>query len=257
MKKPKIKLRLPRIKLRNFPVKPIIFIVVVVSGCLIIGYLGKALKKLDYFKIKGIIASQGQPDEFSYLKGQNIFDIDLNRESRYILKLYPTYKKIRLIRVLPNRLFIDFIKRKPLALVKLYRYFCVDQDQILFDPPPELETDVLPIILGLETKIFGPKVARKYDIKELTLALNIIKTINNNKSMQDYKLRTVDVRDPGSASFSLLEGLVVKIGEGELKNKINILNTLLGEARIKNGLGNIKYIDLRFKEAVIKFKDVR
>lgn len=280
MKKRKINLAFPHIKLKNLPIKLIIFIIIFLATGFIIGHIGKTLKNSDYFKIKDILVSKGESGEFFYLKGQNIFNIDLRRESGYISEIYPTYKKIRLIRVLPNRIFVDFIRRQPLGLIKLYRYFSVDEDQVLFDVTGELqEIDLyhpytkgrdLPVILGLETKIFGPKVGKKYNIRELMLALNIIKELNSNRALKDYKFKTVDVTNPTSASLFLQvplqlsdfskrraaagqEGLEVKIGQYDVKNKINTLSTLL--TQIKNELNNIKYIDLRFKEPVIKFKD--
>lgn len=269
MGKRKISLHLPRIKIRDFPIRLIIVIIVFVVAGFVIGYLGKTLRTLDYFRIKEIMVNEGESDEFSYFKGRNIFSIDLKKESIYISELYPSYKKIRLIRVLPSRIFVDFIKRRPLAYIKLYRYLCVDDDQVLFDVPPELQELDLPLILGLETKIFGPKSGKKYNIRELALGLDIIRELNNNKALKDYKLKTVDVASLANASFFLQGplppanytqrqvtigqvGTEVRVGQDDIKGRINILSTLLGQ--IKKDWGNIRYIDLRFKEPVIKFK---
>lgn len=253
MKKHKFNLSPTYAILRYLSIKLIIAIIGFLLVCFIVGYLGKTLKTLDYFKIKDIVNLEGEISELSYLKGQNIFDIDLKKESRYILELYPNYKKIRLIKVLPNRLFVDFIKRDSLGLVKLYRYFCVDEDSILFDTSGEIGQSDLPIILGLDTKIFGPKSGRKYNIKELTLALNIIKELKANRRLKDYRVKTIDVANPASASFFMDTGLEVKLGEDDIKDKIGILAGLL--IRVKNDLDNIRYIDLRFKDPVIKLKD--
>ncbi len=169
--------------------------------------------------------------------------------------MYPSYKKIRVIRILPNRLFVDFIKRKPLAYIKLYRYFCVDEDMVLFDASGQLEEKDLPVILGLDTKIFGPKSGKIYNIKELALALNIIKEVRRNKMSKVYAIDRIDVTNLSNASFFILNVLEIRVGQDDIKDKIDILNSLL--IQLKNDFGNIKYIDLRFKEPVIKLKDVK
>lgn len=265
MRKPKFSLFLfftPRLK-------------ILVWGCIIIILLGasfmlvnliKILQTSDYFKVRDIIVSQDNRIDLSYLKDKNIFSIDLKRESGYIAKYYPAYRKIRLVRLLPNRLFVNFIKRKPTAIIKLYRELFVDEEQVIFDIPQEreLEYSDLPLILGLETKIFGLKSGAQYNIKELTLALNIVKEVKSNRVLRDYTIKRINVANLSDASFYLLpknqaateiKALEVKFGADNMEGKFNVLTGLLTQD--KNGLGNIEYIDLRFKEPVIKLKDVK
>lgn len=218
------------------------------------------LKSLDYFKIKDIIINKPQGTfDFSYLSGRNIFNIDLKKESRYISELYPVYKNIRLVRLLPDRLFIGFTDRNPIAYVKLYRYFCVDSDGVLFDMPQAREASDLPVITGLERKIPGSKTGGQYNGKELATALNIIKEIEINNLSRKYKIERIDVSNPAgiscfiSQSPSGLKAIEVKIGMEDIGDKIRVLAGLF--AQLNEGVSNIKYIDLRFKEPVVKFKD--
>ncbi|MBI4972389.1 MAG: hypothetical protein HZA27_01055 [Candidatus Omnitrophica bacterium] len=255
--------RIPKLSPKLIPILIVIFLII----CFVVG-LGYILRQLDFFKIKEVILKKDVRADLSYLKGQNIFTLDLSKESRYILQSYPTYKKIRLVRILPDRLFVDFVKRVALAQVKLYRYFCVDEDAVLFDG--ELQEE-LPLIVGLETKIFGPKLGRKYNVKELELALNIIKEIRRNRILKKCSIKKIDVTTTSNAAFFLplpakAQGQVkvkkvaspaaieIKIGEDRLRDKVNFLSTLL--VQVRKDLANIKYIDLRFKEPVIKFNDV-
>lgn len=216
------------------------------------------LTNLDCFRIKDIITSSADDLDLSYLKGKNIFSVDLQKESGHISELYPVYKKIKVIRVMPNRLFVDFVKRTPVGIVKLYRYFLVDEESVLFNAPFEqIEQLDLPLILGLEIRIFGPKSGKKYSVRELTLALNIIKEVKANPALKDYKIKKIDVANPASASLFFInrEDLQIMVNHEDIGGKINILGNLL--AQLKNDLGNIKYIDLRFKEPVIKLRDVK
>lgn len=255
MKKRRINLRLPHLKVRHLPIRFISLILILIIFVFLLIISLRALIRSDYFQIKDILVAEGIKDDFSYFKGRNIFSVDLRKESKYISDLYPLYKKIRLIRLLPNRIYVDFIKRQGLAYLKLYRDFCVDKDLILFDLPSNLEKEDLPVIIGLETKIHGPRTGKKYAIRELTLAINIIKEINNNKGLKNYKLKVVDLGKSAFISLLFADGLEVKLGQGGFKNKINLLSSIL--IKSANTLNNIKYIDLRFKDPLIKLKDTK
>lgn len=220
----------------------------------------RIIRRSDFFKIKYIIAKESNDGlessiDLSYLQGRNTFALDLAQEARFISQFYPGYKKIRIVRILPDRLFADFLRRSPIAYVRLYRSFYVDEDAVLFEAAPGLEGLDLPVISGLQTKIFAPQPGRKYNARELSAAVDIIKETKNNKVLRGLRIKRIDVADSSDISFFLLapENLQVKIGLDYIKDKVNILSSLL--AQNKSDLGNIKYIDLRFKEPVIKFKD--
>jgi cell division septal protein FtsQ len=227
-------------------------------------HLNKILRKLDYFKIKDIIVrAQGAPGDFAYLKGSNIFAVDLRKESGHILELYPDFKNVRLIRILPDKLFVDFTRRKPVAYVKLHRYCLVDEEFSLFDLPPAEPLFDLPLILGLEKRIFGLRQGKRYNIPELSLALTIIKEKNLNPRLNEYKIRRIDVAGLESASFFInyrageakMPDLEIKTGQDNIKEKMNILAGVFRQ--VGNRAGNIKYIDLRFKEPAIKLRDAK
>ena len=252
----------------KFPIK-IILILAIISLVffVLIGYIWKVLTTSDFFAVKQIVVRNSDVS-FDYLKGKNIFSLDLKSYSWKALLSCPDCRKIRFTRVLPNCLLVDFVKRKPLALVKFYKNFAIDEQGILFYPNV-LEVAELPIIFGLETKIFGPKPGVRYKLRELNLALNIIKEFKNNKTFQGFTLKRIDVGNAESAGFFILvpkqaidytksnpqvewTGFEVHIGEGNIREKIMVLGGLLMQAAKE--WPNIKYIDLRFKEPVIKLK---
>lgn len=257
-----------RKRIFNLAVKPAVIIsLTILFLVIIVGHFSRILQASEFFKIKEIIIAKSNQADLSYLKGKNIFTVDLKKESRYILESYPDYRKIWLVRIFPNRLYADFKRRIPLACVRLYRNFYVDDDLVLFDIPGGSEIQDLPVIVGLETKIFGPRPGKKQEIKELALALSIIKEIERNKALKDYKIKKIDVSGLDSASFFMLLPpsylnsarpqfnpvpaiLEVKIGQGNIADKVNVLASLL--AQMKKDSVNLKYIDLRFKEPVIR-----
>src|SRR4030042_404219 len=206
MKKRKIDLRPLLSRTRVLQGKLIIILLALTAlGLVVVWGLGYLMRS-DYFRIRDVLVAEGIKDNFSYLKGRNIFSIDLNKESQYISNLYPVYKKIQLIRLLPDRIYINFAKRQALAYVRLYRDFCVDKDLMLFDPVDNIGRENLPIIVGLETKIHGPKSGRKYVIKELALAVALIRQINNNKALKNYNFKIIDVRKPDIVLLILENG---------------------------------------------------
>jgi hypothetical protein len=158
---------------------------------------------------------------------------------------------IRLIRYLPNCILADFKRRKAVAYVKLYRNFLVDDEGVLFRPERGDPNPVLPVILGLETKIFGPKQGERPNIGELKLALDLIKERDKIKELRDYKIKEIDASSAMSLSFTVLENTEVKIGQ-DIKEKLRIFSSLL--PHIRSDFNRIRYIDLRFKEPVIKYK---
>jgi len=250
-------------KKRHWPIKFIVIsVIILLAAYFATRYIGNSLKDSDFFKIKDIIARGVEAEldlpELSYLKDKNIFTVNLKKESKYILESYPNFKAIRLVRVFPNRIFVDFIKRSPVALVKLYRFFAVDEKGVLFYAQDLAEPYGLPVIMGLETKIFGPKSGKRYDTEGLMLALNIIKEIKRNKVLKKYNINKIDVARLKRASVSIPlrnKDIVVKLGDDDIRDKIKILGSLF--IQLKKDLANTKYIDLRFKEPVIKLRDAK
>lgn len=251
----------------------IALLIILLAMCFIVGYIWKVSKTADYFKVREVICRDSEAADLSYLKGRNIFSLDLKKEAGYILESYPDYSKINIVRVLPGRLFVDFIRRNPVALVKLYKYFALDGDGVLFHASAEPQESGLPVILGLETKIFGPKQGKKYDIKETALALGIIKGVKRNRVLKNYKINKIDVANRLNTSvfitlaqppLTYLKGqpvitpeslLEIRLGADDIEEKIVILGGIFSQGKFD--LNNVKYIDLRFREPVIKFKDAK
>ncbi|MDD5196217.1 MAG: cell division protein FtsQ/DivIB [Candidatus Omnitrophica bacterium] len=264
----------------NFPTRVLVFSLVILLALLfILGYIWRVLSAADYFLVRDVIANQVSNIDLSYLKGKNIFSLSLPRESENIARFCPDCSRVRLARIIPDRIFVEFVKRKPVAFIKFYRYFAVDAEGFIFSSPLQPQDSGLPagqaglpVILGLETKIFGPKTGKRYNNKELSVALLILKEAGKNRLFRDYKIRKINVtgEDDITIQIPILRGqdtyanwkapekngfLEVKIGQGNIRDKVAIMAGLINQE--KHNLDNIKYIDLRFKEPVIKFKDVK
>lgn len=256
----------------NIPLKPLFFVLAVFIFLIFIsGYILQLLTTADYFKVKDVAGGEGLNAEPLYLKGKNIFLLNLARESLYIARFCPDCLKVKVARILPDRIFVEFVKRRPVALVKLYRYFAVDQNGVFFNISQEPKDLKLPVITGLETKISAINPGEVSKVKELSLAISIIKETDKFRNLRDYPIQRIDVSGldnitilipvyPDNLTYNnwLPPGrqkiLEVKISEGNIVERIAVMSGLINQER--NNLANIKYIDLRFKEPVIKFQDV-
>jgi hypothetical protein len=224
----------------------------------------------NYFRVKEVVTAREKGVTLSYLVGRNIFLIDLKEQARILTELYPMYKQVRMVRVLPHRIFVDFLPRVPIASIRLYKFYSVDEDGVLFDVPRASAGAEGPLIVGLETKIFGPKAGKRYTVKELKAALDIIREVQANRLLRYWKVKKIDVTNPanislymdvparlpqtiGPAALRAVDPLEVKIGPDDIRAKITILAGLL--IQLKNDWLTIKYMDLRFREPVVKFKD--
>ena len=256
----------------NLPLKIISFLVIILLAfSFIIGYIWKVLTTADLFAVKQVIV-RNSDNQFEYLKGRNIFSLNLRNESWKVFLRCPDCRKVRFARILPNCIVVDFLKRKPVALVKFYKYFAIDEQGVLFYPNAATEDLELPIIYGLETKIFAPKPGISYKRAELSLALSIINEFKSNKAFAGFTLKRIDVASPGSAGFFMLLprqianytlptpsaewlGFEVRSGANNIRQKMMILGGLVTQERKE--WANIKYIDLRFKEPLIKLNNVK
>lgn len=239
------------------------FVALFLAVIFALGILRNLAENLSYFKVRDVLVRQNfkyaapASLDVSYLKGKNIFALDLDRESRYLGQVYPNYKRVRLFRLFPNRLFADFVTRRPVAYIKLYRTFYVSDDLVIFAAPGDAQEDPrLPVITGLETRIFGPKSGTRYTNRELILALRIIGELRLNRVMRNYALKRINAQSLENVSFYLLDGLnllEVRVGPESLREKINILAGLL--IKLKGDRQRLTYIDLRFKDPVIKLSE--
>ena len=250
-----------RIKVSPAPAKKILVQTIIFLAFLfLVGYIWKVAKHSPYFAVKEVI-TRGATVDLSYLKGRNIFDIPLRLESENIIVRYPDYVRVKIIRLLPDRLFVDFVRRIPYACVKLYRNFIIDGEGVFFNPSEAADTQELPLITGLETKIFGPKIGIAPDNRELLFALDIIKGFKASRVLRRFRIRKIDMANSEAVSIFINKLYIPTVAAGDVEikiwadnsnEKIRLLSGLL--KLYGNSMENIKYIDMRFKEPVIKFK---
>ena len=83
----------------NLPVKIIIFLAIIsLAFSFIIGYIWKVLTTADFFVVK-MVYVRNSDQQFEYLKGRNIFSLNLSNESRVVFLRCPDCRKVRFARI--------------------------------------------------------------------------------------------------------------------------------------------------------------
>ncbi|MCM8757854.1 MAG: hypothetical protein NC903_02200, partial [Candidatus Omnitrophica bacterium] len=93
------------------------------------------------------------------------------------------------------------------------------------------------------------KLGQKVQLTEIRYALELIAKIKSKKFFEGYILKKIDITNLKEMKF-FIDGLKVIIGE-EIERGLRVLELLLPE--LKQDLPKIEYIDLRFKEPVVKY----
>lgn len=227
--------------------------VVIILVCLAIYFGIRFLISRPYFRVTRILTNyELDLGEFDELKGANIFNLNLKRIQDKVAARDSYIRSVYVTKRLPNEIYIHIEKRTPQARIDLGRIFLVDQAGVLlYSKNAELE-EKLPFITGLRYRIPYPLLGRAYNIAELKLALSLIKEFGQTNLSRRCKIDQLDVSSITNASFSLENGPQIKIGDSLIKERIKMLEVFLKQ--FNWDLSKIAYIDLRFKETVVKQK---
>ncbi len=228
------------------------------------------IKELAYFKVNQLVViedgqlTQSYKNEFVDFQGKNIFGIDLLKLSGGIQRDHPEFHTVRVVRVIPDKLIIELQRRKSVAQVKLDKYYLVDTEGFILPTGKNFPFNDLSIInLPSVLRNKDIELGKRCDLDELKTSLTLLKQFSNSSGLKGYKIITITINSPEDISF-LIDNLPakstynkqagrleIKLAEGDLKEKLQLLSRLLPEVTAR---GDIKYIDLRFKDPIIKPK---
>ena len=225
------------------------FIIVVLF--FLAGYL--FLKNSSYFNIKEIritgadqVTGVSEREFLRLYKGRNIFDVDINSLSFIIKKEKPFVKNAIVKRVLPDVLEIDLECRVPVALIKAGRTYPIDNAGMVLSY--EDVSGDLPVISGFSIWL-KPVVGEKVREDRLKKGLLLLRDLKESSIFKTYEVREISVKDPRNFSFYLKGGIEVMVGGEDFSERLAKLKKILSNPELDKK--NIKYIDLRFKNAVI------
>jgi cell division septal protein FtsQ len=187
-----------------------------------------------------------------YLKEENpnIFKIDLKDLSNYLKAQFIEIKEITVERKLPHNLVIKIIEKEPVALINTkYGLVNVDKEGYIFLTDSKKS---FPIITGLN--ISKIRFRKKIDTLGMERVLGVINNINSINSNFMEEFSEFNIKNPWQINaYTKEEGTLIRFGEDLSLNMIKKLLAII--SYLKKKKSEALYIDLRFKNIVVKFKN--
>ena len=221
-------------------------------------YAVQSLKRLPFFTVKDVIIREGasvrgdRNADFPYLVGKNIFTLDLKKHAQFIQSMYPAYRTARLVRFFPDQLCVDLMKRTAVACIRIEPPLYIDDHFVFFESFDAAAGKGLPVIVGMDASVKRFSQGSRCGDAGVIFAVRVIQQAKQAQTLRGYVIERVDVHDASNASLYFSGPLEVRIGADKLDETLQILGSLLNQ--VGNGKSNIEYIDLRFKDPVIRFK---
>jgi len=187
------------------------------------------------------------------LLGNNLWALDIQALAQALHRQQPWLKTVRVVRELPSAIRIQAIERIPLAQVKLTHWYPVDRDGFILPASGEEPSPNLIRILGFDRDRGGLKVGALNTDDRLTTALRVVQSLRRTAGPMSRRLTAVDVTDPQQLRLTLDGDTEVRCGaETDLGVQLERLRATL-KIIAKQPMA-VRYIDVRFKEPVIRPK---
>jgi len=208
---------------------------------------------VDYFKVRSVTIDPSlqfiNKRDLRSLMGKNIFKIDLKAVQRRLSYKYPQAAKLKVVKRFPNQVSVLAKQRVPYAQLQIQdKIVVLDREAVILSLEDKKDKN-LPDIVG--TKLKNPKLVLGMPLKgsDIWLTLKIIKLFSANSSLDPYVIKGVNIENLSKIHFTLSNQLDVIIDRDKIAQKIRVLGIVLAQDRLD--LGDVKYIDLRFKEPII------
>jgi cell division septal protein FtsQ len=266
-----------RIPWKKLPEKKLVLAIIIIAvfSSFVVVYVDRVVRSLPFFSVRQVLSRGGVSSDYSFLKGKNIFSIDLAYETRRLSFLHPEYRDVRVIKVFPDKLFVDFVRRVPVAGISWDRIRAVDEDGVIFEFPPGTDPGNLPVIAGLEKRTARFRMGMRTRGTELSKALKVIAGLKALPALRVYAVKVVQLKEYPTLLCTLSkrqpvqetggkvlrssrtpeQDMEVQLHADTVDEGLAILAGILAQER--QGIEKIKYIDLRFNNPVIKLKNAQ
>jgi cell division protein FtsQ len=217
----------------------------------------------DFFLIKEIAVVGAkyipveQIVEHSNIVKQNIwnviFDVGNTGSSTVIsrLKTIPWIRNISLQYELPDRIILNVIERKPIAIIKTGdKSFYIDEEGIIVSTVDMLEKWNFPLIRGLdESKNF---LGKKLELSNLSNLLICLKSYDA-ALVDDFP--EVEINKEGDIILYSKNNIKFNLGSNkkDLVGKLSLLPSILQSVTSRNL--HIDFVDMRYKRFVLKLQE--
>jgi cell division septal protein FtsQ len=185
------------------------------------------------------------------LVGKNILRVDLVSLQHQLQARYPEIDQLKIFRRFPSQIVLTAKRRQAFVCLSTGK-----QDLLLDKEGYVLSVNAmagtrLPIIRGVPL-LRGVVLGKPLRDPELIVALKIVSVFEESDILRKYELSFVDVENPSKILLLFSNNLNVLLDKDKIDNVSSQLVLLLAQENLN--LNTIDYIDLRFKEPVIRWK---
>jgi len=228
-------------------------LLVIGIGWFVINRATYAFSHVDYFKVRSVTIDPSlqfiNKRDLRSLMGKNLFTVDLKAVQRRLSYKYPQAARLKVVKRFPNQVSVLAKQRVPYAQLQVQdKIVVLDREAVILSLEEKKDKD-LPDIIG--TKLDDPRLVLGMPLRgsDIWLTLKIIKLFKANSSLDAYLIKGINIENLSKISFTLSNRLDVIIDRDKIAQKIRVLGIVLAQDRLD--LGDVKYIDLRFKEPII------
>jgi len=233
---------------------------IIITGILIIGIGFIVVNRtqyifshVDYFKVRSVTIDPSlqfiNKRDFRGLMGKNIFTVDLKAVQRKLNFKYPQTSQLKVIKRFPNQISVLAKQRVPFVQLQIQNQIVVlDKEAVILSLKEKRNKDI-PNIIG--AKINNPKLVLGAPLRgsDIWLTLKIVKLFKANSGLASYSIKDINIESLSKIYFTLSNKLDIVIDKDKIAQKIRVLSVVLAQDRLD--LGDVKYIDLRFREPII------
>ena len=181
-------------------------------------------------------------------QGTNIFAIDC-QEIQEKLLLLPQFEEVSVFRKLPNKIIVEVIERKPIAIIPLQSssYCLINKEGWMLKVINNLSQQQWPIVEGIEVERERKKIQLNEDLK---VAIKLLRKLTLEIRQEIKKVKVLK----SGFRLELAKGGIVKLGQDFVpKKKARVFTSIYQDIKEKNL--EVEYVDLRYnKHSFIKTK---
>jgi cell division septal protein FtsQ len=198
----------------------------------------------------------------------NVFRLDIDTISRDTERRHPEFKSVVMTRKPPNAISVNIKYKEPVAFIRTTakRQFFYGKQRILYPrqgmfvlvpissdgitlPADTVKGKIIPVLRGVDFQMPVVKVGTVCPDRNLIAGIRLLKVAESCWAIKDHRLDAIELSNPRNVSIFLENGIEVRLGEGNIREKIGTLKGILETPRLD--LSKIRYIDLRFSDVVV------
>ena len=234
-------------------------LLVFVGFALFFGIRG-AIQADPYFKVERVsVYPSGVLSNAEYkllehtILGKNFFSVNLQPLSRQLEKNLMV-KKAEVVRALPNEVKIFLTERKPIFEVQLKLkgvFYGIADDRVVVEAKDRPKRGLL-VVHDYDSVANQYQVGSFYDEDRYLLILGLLKKLREMAVLQEERVIGAKIDRMGGICLILADGVEIILGKRiELSDNLKtVLGSLLGSSERRN----IRYIDLRYQDVIVKRK---